>query len=82
MGSMVGRHMLGQGSVLILSVTAPMAAHPLIGHEDFHGNASKANQNLCFFPSQTPRDAIVMVIGFDMVIDIDRPRQGLCVNIA
>ena len=64
-----GGHVLFERSVAVRDKACGMTGHPLAFLEDFHGVGAKPD--IEFFSHEAERDAVVMVLDLDVVVDID-----------
>jgi len=66
---MSGRHMFGEGGVPAEGIAAPVGSDPLVVEKDLDGAFGGADVDL--FVDQGVRDAVVMMLELDVVVDVD-----------
>ena len=64
-----GRHMFFEGGVLMGHITSDMAGHAFAFSEGLHGMGGKPDME--FFALQFIRHAVVVIVDFDVVVDVD-----------
>src|SRR5205085_1660024 len=67
--AMAGRHVLGDGGVLVIAAHAAMGGDAFALEEDLHRADSEAH--LHFAACEAVRDAVIVVAYFDVIIDAD-----------